>query len=58
MEEVNQPPQEGLIFENEVDELAISMVELANSQAELFTSQALRKKFNFSSYHVRAWKGE
>ena len=35
MEEVNRPPQEKLIFENEVDELAISMVELAKTIAEL-----------------------
>ena len=35
MEEVNQPPQEELIFENEVDELAISMAELAKARAEL-----------------------
>ena len=31
MEEMNQPPQEELIFENEVDELAISMDELTKS---------------------------
>ena len=35
MEEMNQPPQEELIFENEVDELAISMAELAKTRAEL-----------------------
>ena len=39
MEEMNQPPQEELIFENEVAELAISMVELAKSRAELVSSQ-------------------
>ena len=35
MGEVNQPPQEELIFENEVDELAISIAELAKTRAEL-----------------------
>ena len=35
MEEMNQPPQEELIFENEVDELAISMAKLAKTRAEL-----------------------
>ena len=35
MEEVNQPPQEELIFENEVDEQAISMAKLAKARAEL-----------------------
>ena len=35
MEEVNQPPQEELIFENEVDELAISIAELTKTRAEL-----------------------
>ena len=35
MEEVNQPPQEGLVFENEVDELAMSIAELAKTRAEL-----------------------
>ena len=35
MEEVNQPPQEELIFENEVDELAISMAKLAKTRVEL-----------------------
>ena len=40
IEEVNQPPQEELIFENKVNELAISMAKLSKSQAELVTSQA------------------
>ena len=31
MEEMNQPPQEELIFENDVDDLAISMDELTKS---------------------------
>ena len=34
MEEVNQPPQE-LIFENEGDELAISMAKLPKTRVEL-----------------------
>ena len=40
MENMNQPPQEELIFENEVDKLVISMAELAKSRAELVTCQA------------------
>ena len=39
MDEVNQPPQEKLILENEVDELSISMVELAKSRTELFMKE-------------------
>ena len=39
MEKVNQPPQEDLILENKVDELAISMVELAKSRTELFMQE-------------------
>ena len=35
MEEVNQPPQEELIFENEVDEQAISMAKLTKTGVEL-----------------------
>ena len=35
VKEMNQPLQEELIFENEVDELAISMAELAKTRAEL-----------------------
>ena len=31
MAEMNQPPQEELIFENEIDKLAISMAKLAKS---------------------------
>ena len=39
MEEVNQPPQEELILENEVDELVISMAELAKSRTELLMEE-------------------
>ena len=39
MEEVNQPPQEELILENEVDEQVISMAELAKSRIELFVGE-------------------
>ena len=35
MEEVNQPPQEELIFENEVNKLAISKAKLAKARVEL-----------------------
>ena len=35
MEEVNQPPLEELIFENEVDEITISIAELAKTRAEI-----------------------
>ena len=35
MEEVHQTPQDELIFENEVDELAISMAELDKTRDEL-----------------------
>ena len=37
IEEVNQPPQDESIMENEVDELAISMVELAKVAFVFFT---------------------
>ena len=36
MEKMNQPQQEEPNFENEVDELAISMAELAKCKTELF----------------------
>ena len=39
MEEVNQPLQEELILENEVEELAISMAELAKSRTKLFMEE-------------------
>ena len=39
MEEVNQPPQEELILENEVNELTISMVELAKSRTKLLLDE-------------------
>ena len=39
MKEMNQPLQEELIFENEVDELAISMAELAKTRAELYMEE-------------------
>ena len=35
MKEMNQPPQEELIFENKLDELVISMAELAKARAKL-----------------------
>ena len=53
MEEVNQPPQEELIFENEVDELSISMVELAKNRAELCMEE-IKASVQFQSIPLKS----
>ena len=53
MEEVNQPLQEELIFENEVDELAISMVELAKTRVELCMEET-KANVQFQSIQLKS----
>ena len=52
MEEVNQPQQEELFLENEVDVLAISMAKLAKSRIEYFMEET-RANIQFQSIPLK-----
>ena len=53
MEEVNQPQQEELLLENEVDVLAISMVELIKSRTKYFMEET-RASIQFQSIPLKS----